>query len=64
MLKCDRRKNDGGVTSYIRSNIGYLQKHFFPKEIENIFVEILLPKIKSLIVEIIYRPPNQTLKDL
>ena len=33
---------------------------FFPKEIENILVEILLPKTKPLIVGIIYRPPNQS----
>ena len=36
------------------------KKHFFPREIKNIFVEILLPKAKLLIVGIIYRPPNQS----
>ena len=60
LLRCDRNRNGGGVACYIRSDIGYLQKHFFPKEIENIFVEILLPKTKPLIVGIIYRPPNQS----
>ena len=30
---------------------------FFQVKIENIFVEIILPKTKSLIVGIIYRPP-------
>ena len=38
LLRCDRNRNGGGVTCYIRSDIGYRQKHFFPKEIENIFV--------------------------
>ena len=33
---------------------------FFAKEIENIFVEILLPKAKPLIVRIIYRSPSQS----
>ena len=59
MLRCDRNRNGGGVAFYIRRNIGYLQKHYFPREIENIFVEILIPKIKPLVVGIIYRPPNQ-----
>ena len=36
-------------------------KNTFPaKEIGKIFVEILLPKTKSPIVGIIYRPPNQS----
>ena len=60
LLRCDRNRNGGGVTCYSRSDIGYLQKRFFPKKIENIFVEILLPKIKPPIVRIIYRPPNQS----
>ena len=42
LLRCDRNRNGGGVACYIRSDIGYLQKHFFPKKIQNIFVEILL----------------------
>ena len=61
LLRCDRNRNGGGVACYIRSDIGYLlTEHFFPKEIENIFVEILLPKTKPLIVGIIYSPPNQS----
>ena len=58
LLRCDRNRNGGGVDCYIRSDISYLQKHFFPKEIENIFVEFFLPKTKPLNVGIIYRPPN------
>ena len=59
LLRCDRNRNGWGVALYIRRNIGYLQKHYFLREIENIFVDILTPKIKSLVVGIIYRPPNQ-----
>ena len=55
LLRCDRNRNGESVA---RSDIGYLQTHFFPKEIENIFVEILFPKTKLKIVGIIYRPPN------
>ena len=59
MLRCYSNRNSEGVACCGKSDIGYLQKHFFPKEIENIFVKILLPKTKLLIVGIIYRPPNQ-----
>ena len=59
LLRCDRKRNSGGVTCYIRSDMGYQQKHFFPNEIENIFVEVVLPKTKPQIIRIIYRPPNQ-----
>ena len=60
LLRCDRNRNGGGVACYIRSDIGYLQKHFFRKENKNISVEILVPKTKPLIVGIIYRPLNQS----
>ena len=60
LLRCDRNRNGGGVACYIRSDIGSLQKRFFPREIKYIFVEILLPKTKPLIIGIIYRPPNQS----
>ena len=44
LLRCDRNRNGGGVECYIRSDISYVQKQFFPNVIENIFFEILLPK--------------------
>ena len=59
LFRCNENGNGGGVASYVRIDVGDLQKTFFPKTIENIFVEILLPKTKPLIVEITYRPPNQ-----
>ena len=60
MLRCGRNRSGGGDACYIRSDNGYIQKHFFPKEIENVFVEILLPKTKPLISRNINRPPNQS----
>ena len=56
----DRNRSGGSVACYIRNDIGYLQKHFFPKEVKHIFVEITLPKTKPLVVGIIYRPPNES----
>ena len=44
---------------YIRSDISYIRKQYFPEESENIFFEILLPKTKGILVGIIYRSPNQ-----
>ena len=60
LFRCDGNRNGGGVAYYIRRDTGYLQKHFFPKEMENIFVEILFSETKPLIDRIIYRPPDQS----
>ena len=60
LLRCDRNRNGGGVAWYVRSDISYVQKDFFPNVIENIFFEILLPKTSPITVEIMYRPPSLT----
>ena len=36
----NRNRNSGGVAYYIRSDMKYIQKQYFPEEIENIFFEI------------------------
>ena len=59
-LRCDRNRHGGGVVCYIRNDLSYEVKSFFPPEIENIFFEILLPNTKPIIVGIIYRPPSQS----
>ena len=59
LLRRDRNRNGGRVPCYIRNDISYNQKQYFPEEIENIFFEILLPKIKPIVVGIIYRSPTQ-----
>ena len=38
LLRCDRNKNGGGIACYIKSDVGYSQKHFFLKEMENTFL--------------------------
>ena len=60
LLRCGRNRNRGGVACYIRSDISYVQKNFFPNVIENIFFETLLPKTTPIIVGIMYRPPSET----
>ena len=66
LLRCDRNRNDRGVSCYIRRDTGYLQRKqkSKPTEIENIFVEIILPETKSLIVGINYRPNQSNLLEV
>ena len=59
-LRCDRNRHGGGVVCYIRNDINFDFKPFFPPEIENVFFEILLPNTKPIVVGIIYRPPSQS----
>ena len=59
MLRCDRNRKGWGIACYIRNDLNYIEKEFFPEEIKNIFFEMLLPKTKPTTVGIIYRPPNQ-----
>lgn len=53
-LCCDRNRHGGKLVCYIRKDISYDVKYFFPHEIENVFFEILLPNTKAIVVEIIY----------
>ena len=50
----------GGVACYIRNDLSYDVKSYFPKDIENMFLELLLPNTKPIVVGTIYCPPNQT----
>ena len=59
ILRCDRNRKGRGVACYVRNDLSYIEKNFFPEEIENIFFEILLLKTKPITVRIIYRRPNQ-----
>ena len=59
ILRCDRSRHGGGVACYIRNDLSYNILSVFPREIENIFFEILLPNSKPVIVGTIYRPPSQ-----
>ena len=59
LLRCDRNRHGGGVACYIRNDLSYNVKSYFPKDIENIFLELLLPNTEPKVVGKIYRPPNQ-----
>ena len=60
LLRCDKNRNGGGVACYIRSDISYVLKNFFPNVIESIFFEILLPQTTPITIGIMHRPPRQT----
>ena len=60
ILHFDKNRKGGGVACYVRNNLNYIKKDFFPEEIENIFFEMLLLKTKPITGGIIYRPPNQS----
>ena len=59
VLRNDRNKRGGGVICYIRVDINYNRRENFSKDTENIFIDILLPKTKPILIGIIYRPPDQ-----
>ena len=59
-LCCDWNRHGGRVVCYIKNDLSFDVKPFFPPEIENVFFEILLPNTKPIVVGIIYRPPSQS----
>ena len=59
LLRCDRNRHGGGVACYISKSLCFNIKNIFSEEIENIFIDILLPKTKPFTVGFLYRPPTQ-----
>ena len=60
ILWCDRNRHGGGVACYIRNDLSYNITSVFPREIESVFFEILLPNSKPITIGTIYRQPNQS----
>ena len=58
-----KSKTGGGVGIYLQNDVEYkiLKECTFsdPEVIESIFVEIIVPQGKNIIVGCVYRPPNQ-----
>ena len=52
-------RRGGGVACYVRDDISFNIRETFSNEIENIFLDILLPKTKLILIDIVYRPPDQ-----
>ena len=58
-IRSDRTRHGGGVICYIREDISF-NKIELKSDIEHIFLDILLPNTKPILIGIIYRPPKQT----
>ena len=56
IFRSDRTRNGGGVIKYVNTNVGVKERVNFSNEIENVFVDILLPKTKPILVGILYNP--------
>ena len=59
ILCCDKNRHSGWVAYYIRNDLSYNILSVFPREIGNIFFEILLPNLKPVIVGTIYHSLSQ-----
>ena len=60
ILWCDRNRHGGCVACYIRNDSKSYNIFVFPREIESVFFEILLPNTKSITVGTFYRPPSRS----
>ena len=58
-LCCVRNRQEEGVVCYVRNDLGYTTLLFFSREVENIFFEIVQPKLKPTTVGTTYHPPSQ-----
>ena len=60
ILRFGRNRHGGGVACYVRNDLSFTKRNYFPHNIETIFIEIFLPKTKPVTVGIVYRPLSQT----
>ena len=60
LARSDQQRHGGGVTCYIRNDISFNVRGDFSSEIENISLDIFLPKTKPILIGILYRPPDQS----
>ena len=59
--RCDRNRNGGGVCLYIRNTLAYnsrIDLHY--NNLEAIWIDLLLPKTRPILIGSIYRPPKQS----
>ena len=59
ILRRDRDRNGGGVALFIRSDIAFNPRPDLSADnLEALWIEILLPKTKGILVGVFYRPPS------
>ena len=59
-LERSDRSRRGGLACYVRNDISFNIRETFSNEIENIFLDILFPKTKPILIGMVYRPPAQS----
>ena len=60
LIRADRNRQGGGVCLYIRENLTFNPRIDIKTDsIETLWVEILQPKTKPILVGVAYRPPSQ-----
>ena len=59
LIRFDRNRHGGGVACYVKQHLTFDVKYYFSNEIENIFIDIFLPKNKPFTLGFFYRPANQ-----
>lgn len=61
VIRRDRNRKGGGVCIYVRSDIGFNHRTDLKSEqIEAVWLDILLPMSKPILICACYRPPDQT----
>ena len=61
VIRQDRNRNGGGVALYIHENIAFNPRPDLAVDgMESVWVELLLPKSKGILVGVMYRPPNDS----
>ena len=60
ILCCDGNKKGGGVACYVKKDWSCNTLSVFPREVEKIFFQILLPNSKPITVGTIYCPSHKS----
>ena len=60
VIRSNENRRGGGVPCYVRNDISFNVRSDFSDEIENIALDMLLPKTKQILVGILYRLPDQS----
>ena len=60
IIRKDRDTYGGGVCLYIKNEIAYsVREDLIETDTESVWIHVLLPKTKPIIVGVLYRPPKQ-----
>ena len=59
LIRSDRNGHGGGVACYVKTERHYNVRGFSSPEFEHIFIDILLPNSKPILIGILHRPPDQ-----